>query len=196
MRVLIACIITILSASACLAHGLNDYEVGEKRQFLWETGAFENDCEREARLVQGKLHRQNIGWDDEKGLFYILDASTESGQDGWTLERYYFGTHPLRKVVVTIHEPDDAAREQGHKQWAQVYMEFTRAVVEKQTLSIKADDREDRTLKPEKREHVDHILLDACSVSAARHLAAAFEALCWWTRFSETAKPYGVETQQ
>lgn len=193
MRVLIAFIIVILAATAAFAHGLNDYEVGEKRQFLWEKNAMETACERVSRKVQGRLHRQAFGWDEEREQFYILDASVANPEEGWTLERYYFGTHPLRKVAVTIHEPDDAAQEQGLKSWAEVYFEFVRKAVEKQTLPIEAGQREDRTTEPEAVEMVEHIRLDVCSVEAARHLAAAFEALCWWTKFSEQVKAFGPE---
>lgn len=186
--ILLAWMFIAVTAAAISAQGLDACEIGDKRQFMWETQALENACNRDARVVNGRLHRQTAGWDQQRDAYFILDASTDSDDEHWTLVRYFFDVATLRRVVVTIHEPALKLREQGKWPWADVMFEFSRSTVDRESLPIKSSQREDRVSPPELTAKTNVIRLDMCSVEGARNLSSAFEALCPNATFQEVTE--------
>lgn len=194
MRVLgMAMALILISAAGVCAHGLEEFGVEAKRQFLWEQKAMETSCSRDARMVNGKLHRQMFGWDNERNEYFILDAFARPGDDKWTLRRYYFNAHALKRMKLVRYMPSRMAREAGLKPWSGLIMNFRDKAVRVEELSIRAEGREDRTTPAESFSRTGLVRMDMCSPEAGEHLLRAFKAVSDWTEFEDMAVTFKAE---
>lgn len=189
----IALALILTSAAGVCAHGLEEFGVEAKRQFLWEQKAMETSCSRDSRLVNGKLHRQMFGWDAERDEYYILDAFARPGDENWTLRRYYFDGHALRRMKLVRYLPSRMAKEAGQRKWSGLIMNFEDKAVRVEELSIRAEGREDRTTPAETTRRTSLVRLDTCSPEAGEHLLRAFKAVSDWTEFEDMAVTFKAE---